>query len=231
MSVGFDVISDLNLTSEDSFNWEGKAESLYCLVAGNISSDLRTIQQTLLHLSRFYQGVFYVTGSLEYANATNISERSAHISAICNNIRNVSLLYNHVVIIDGVAIMGANGWYGPYEPVDVAHTITREARQFDDISYLGQSLERLQLHLDVKKIIVVTHSVPCPELYFGEEDQDVYNQVPPSMCLRGDTMKKVTHWVFGSYNKEVDTTINGINYVNNAYFKRKPYWAKRINVG
>lgn len=230
MSVGFDVISDLALGPEDNFNWEGKSQSLYCLVAGNISNDLRTIQQTLTHLSHFYQGVFYITGALEYENVTNIAERAIHIGSICGNIRNVSLLYNHVVIIDGVAILGANCWYGPHGTMDMVKTASIEAKQLEDISYLHQSIERLQLHLDVKKIIVVTHSVPGPELYFGEEDNDVYNQVPPNASLSSDTMNKVTHWVFGSYNKEVDTVMDGVNYINNAYFKRNPYWAKRINV-
>lgn len=230
MTVGFDVISDLALSPEDSFNWAGKAESLYCIIAGNISNDLRTIQQTLVHLSHFYQGVFYVTGDLEYENVPNISARSRDIAVMCQNIRNISLLYNHVVIIDGVAVMGANGWYGHHASDDLIKAALVEGRQFDDVTYLGQSLDRLQLHLDVKKIIVVTHSVPGPDLYFGEEDMDIYDQMPPSTCLVNDTMKKVTHWVFGRYNKEVDTTINGINYVNNSYFKRSPYWAKRINV-
>ena len=52
-TIGFDLISDLNLSPEDSFNWEGKATSLYCIIAGNISEDLRTIKQTLSHLSKF----------------------------------------------------------------------------------------------------------------------------------------------------------------------------------
>lgn len=224
MTVGFDVISDLNLTPEESFNWAGKAESLYCIVAGNISNDLRTLQQTLTHLSHFYQGVFYVTGSLEYAGVINTSERSTHISAICNNIRNVSLLYNHVVIIDGVAVLGANGWYGGQA------NLVSEVHHLDDIKYLGQSLERLQLHLDVKKIIIVTHSVPGPDLYFGEENEEVHDQLPPSVCLLSDTMHKVSHWVFGNYNKVVDTTKSGINYTNNSCYKRNPYWAKRISI-
>jgi len=221
--VGFDVISDLSLEPDDHFNWAGKAESLYCIVAGNISNDLRTIHQTLTQLSFFYQGIFYVTGSLEYENVPNIDLRSNEISTICNNIRNVTLLYNHVVILDGIAVVGANGWYGQ-------KNVQSYAKQFSDIAYLGMSLERLQLHLDVVKIIIVTHSVPKPELYFGEEEMDIYDQMPPSTCLASDTMHKVTHWIFGSYNKEVDTMIDGIHYVNNACYRRSPYWGKRINV-
>ena len=62
MTIGFDVISDLFLTPEESFNWEGKATSLYCVIAGNISNDVKVITQTLRHLSRFYQGIFYIDG-------------------------------------------------------------------------------------------------------------------------------------------------------------------------
>jgi hypothetical protein len=48
--------------------------------------------------------------------------------------------------------------------------------------------------------------------------------------LTRDSEHKVSHWVYGSYNKTVDTTIDSINYINNSYYKRKPYWAKRIEV-
>ena len=224
--IGFDVISDLHLTPTDPFSWEGKATSLYCIVAGNIGGDIRTIYQVLDILSHFYQGVFYVPGSAEYMDAPNIALRTAEITAMCKRIRNVALLHNNVVIIDGVAIMGANGWYGQPLPDSELNAV----RQFEDISYLGQSLEKLQLHQDVKKIIVVTNSVPDPSLYFGEEDDEIYNQLPPSICLCNDTEKKVSHWVFGSYGKVVDTMINDINYINNSYYNRNPYWAKRISV-
>ena len=66
MKIGFDLISDLNLSPNDSFNWENKATSLYCVIAGNISNDIRTIALTLSHLTKFYQGVFYTPGSLEF---------------------------------------------------------------------------------------------------------------------------------------------------------------------
>ncbi len=220
--IGFDVISDLHLSPEDSFNWEGKATSLYCIVAGNISRDLRTIHQTLCHLSHFYQGIFYTIGSLEYDGFTDISLRTEEIIRTCRGIRNVALLMSNVVIIQHVAIVGANGWYG--QKYDDLY----DMRQFEDISYLGHSIEKLQLHQDVKKIIVVTNSVPNPALFFGEEDDSIYDQIPPSICLEKDTERKVSHWVF-NYKKIVDATIDGINYVNNPYLSR-PYWAKRITV-
>jgi hypothetical protein len=111
MKIGFDVISDLNLEPNEQFDWEGKATSLYCIIAGNISNDLRTIHQILLHLSHFYQGVFYTAGSLEYEGVTNISARTNELTNISKKIRNVAYLHNHVVIIDGIALVGTNGWF------------------------------------------------------------------------------------------------------------------------
>jgi predicted phosphohydrolase len=231
MIIGFDVISDLNLTPDESFNWENKATSLYCIIAGNISNDIRTIHQTLTHLSRFYQGIFYIAGSLEYPDINVIPVKSQELVKICRTIRNVAYLQNHIVIIDGVAIIGSNGWYGnTIFKGDVIEEMTKDASRNEDLSYLSNSLEKLQLHLDVKAIIIVTNSVPGPELFFGEDSENLLGQLPPQLCLVHDTEGKVSHWIYGSYEKIVDTTIHDINYINNSYYKRNPYWAKRIAI-
>ena len=230
MNIGFDVISDLNLGPEDNFNWEEKATSLYCVIAGNISNDLRTIHQTLLHLSQFYQGVFYTAGSLEYEGSSSISSRTDELFKICKTIRNVAYLHNHVVIVDGVAIVGINGWYNNDYGYPQLSPDAIETERHEDIGYLGNTIEKLQLHLDVKKILIVSHSVPGPELFFGEEPDDIYSMFSLQVSLINDSEAKVVTWVYGSYNKTVDTIINGINYVNNSYYKRTPYWAKRIEI-
>jgi len=230
MKIGFDVISDLNLKPDELFSWEGKATSLYCIIAGNISNDLRTIHQTLLHLSHFYQGVFYTAGSLEYEGAVNIPEHTTELFKICKTIRNVAYLHNHVVIIDGIAIVGTNGWYNLTFDNILLSAEELEIERYEDIGYLGSSLERLQLHLDVKKIVIVSHSVPSEELFFGEEPDEIYTIAPLKLSLIKDLEAKVTHWIYGDYDKTVDTVIDGINYINNSYYKRNPYWAKRIEI-
>lgn len=230
MKIGFDLISDLNLSPDDSFNWENKATSLYCLVAGNVSTDLRTILLTLNHLAKFYQGVFYAPGSLEFQGVENYNKRISEITTICKKIRNVALLHHHVVIIDGIAVLGCTGWYGDesnYEYEDV-HKINR----FEDIVYLKNSVEKLQKHLDVKKILVLTNSVPNKNLYFGEIPAE-YESLPElSLVLGSDSESKISHWAYGSYKKIADTTVNGINYVCNPLVdsKKKTYYAKRIEV-
>lgn len=230
MKIGFDVISDLYLSPDDSFNWEGKATSLYCIVAGNISNDLRTIRQTLSHLGRYYQGVFYCMGSLEYEDCIDIDGRTKEIFKICATLRNTALLHQHVVIIDSIAIVGINGWYGNTQPADLITEAKIETHRHEDIAYLKNSIEKLQRHLDVSKILVVSNSVPGPELYFGQEPEHAQAQIPIIIALEADTEKKVTHWVFGTYDKNTEVTLHDVNYINNSYYQRKPYWSKRIEV-
>lgn len=227
--IGFDIIGELFIKPNDSFNWENKATSLYCIVTGNVSSDMRTLIQVLSHLSKYYQGIFYVPGMLEYETSDNILDRADEIAHICSHVPNVILLHQSVIVIDGIAIMGINGWSEAGSTGSVPDMVKTAAR-YEDTKYLGATLEKLQRHLDVKKIIIVTNAVPKEELYFGEEPTIVYDQIPLTCALHVDTEKKVKHWVFGSYTKNVDTTISDIQYLNNPYLGRKPYWPKRLTV-
>lgn len=230
MNIGFDIISDLNLDPGEAFNWEGKATSLYCLVAGNISHDTKTIRQVLSHLARYYQGVFYVAGSLEYRDSHNIDRKTDELIKLTRTIKNVAFLHHNVVIIDGIALLGSNGWYGNMEPNELITDEMIEQHRHEDIVYLKSTLEKLQRHLDVRKVVIITNSVPSVDLYFREEPESLHAQLPLNLALIVDTEKKVSHWIYGSYGKVVDTNINDINYINNAHYKREPYWAKRIEV-
>lgn len=230
MEIGFDIISDLNLSTEESFNWEGKSTSLYCIVAGNVSHDLRTVLQTLAHLCKQYQGVFYTPGTLEYKDCGDINARTHNILSICSNINNLAILHHNIVIIDGVAILGANGWGVDSLEVSIPEQVQIDVHRMEDTAYLHKSLEKLQRHLDVKKIMIVTNAVPHINLYFNEEPKFLETTLPLVASLVSDTESKVSHWVFGTYEKIVDTTLNNINYSNNPYMKRNPYWAKRVSV-
>ena len=227
MDIGFDLISDLNLSPEDSFNWENKATSLYCIIAGNISEDTRTIFQTLSHLSKFYQGIFYVPGLLEYRNCIDIDLRTKELAIIAKKLPKVAFLYHNVVIIDGIAIVGSNGWNAD-NPDDIDMNLIKN--RLDDIAYLNKSIMKLQTHLDVKKILLITACIPRRQLYFGKIPDHVEDHIYPDYCLTSDTEMKITHWAFGGIERDVDTIYNAIHYVNNPYTKKRPYWAKRITI-
>jgi predicted phosphohydrolase len=228
MNISFDVISDLYLESAN-LDWEGKATSLYCLIPGNISKDIEVVKTTLNHLSTCYQGVFFIDGSLEHTSVKEREDRSRELTKISKSAKNIVYLHDNVVIIDGVALIGANGWHGNYTPEDALSEIELICSEYEDAAYLGSTIKKLQLHVDVKKIVLMTNSVPLSKLFYGDEPKQ-YSDIKLSDVLEGDTEKKVSHWVFGSTEKIIDIMDDDINYLNNPQFTRKPYYAKRIEV-
>lgn len=229
MEIGFDVISDLCLSPNDNFKWTNKATSLYCIVAGNVSSDTRTIIQTLGHLAKYYQGVFYIPGRLEYEGFDDIDMRTEELAAICDHLDSVAILHHNVAMIDGIAVVGVNGWGSLPEDYNLTNIQMLHERE-DDLLYLYKTIERLQVHMDVKKIIVASSAVPRKDLYFGQLPEHVETMPTLSSCAQFDTEKKLSHWVFGTYENVVDVTVNDINYINNAYVKSRNYWAKRVTI-
>ena len=238
--IGFDVISDLNLKPNDSFNWEGKSTSLYLILSGNISSDLRTISQTLFHLAKFYQGIFYTPGTLEYAGIENVNARTAELLNICQRISQVALLHHNLIIIDGVAVIGSNCWenastHKKSESISIMDLQFTQHR-LDDMGYLHQCLTKIQRHPDVKKIIIVTNAVPNINCYFGENPIHLGDSdIPLDTVLNADTEGKVSHWVYGSYSKVVEATLllprtNDLICVTNPKPDKGVYWAKHITV-
>lgn len=227
MEIGFDLIGDLYLDPEDNFNWEGKATSLYCLVAGNVSEDIRTVVQTLSHLSKFYQGIFYVPGLLEYRTALTHQGRTKELAMLIKKLPKVAFLYHHVVIIDGIAVLGSNAWSAD-NPDDITDELIKS--RLDDIAYLSQSIAKLQTHGDVKRILVLTSCIPRRELYFGKIPDHVESHIYPEYCLTADTEMKVTHWGFGGSDTNTNTVYQGVTYVNNPYRKQQPYWPARLSV-
>jgi hypothetical protein len=229
MNFGFDVISDLYLDESDDFDWDGKPTSLYCILAGNIACDINTLYKTFKHLSNHYQGVFFIDGTFEHPNLYSRDERTKQISKLCDIIPNVVYLHNNVVIVDGIALVGVNGWYGNSNPQTDDEQFHVKSYRFEDIIYLEKTIQRLQLHVDVKKIVVVSNSVPSEEIYMGEShvfDGDICL----SHTLVNDTEHKTVNWVFGSYKKIVDITKSNINYSNNPCYDRNPYYPKRIDL-
>lgn len=230
MIFGFDIISDLNLTTESKFDYEGKATSLFCIVVGNISSDMIVLHHTLKHLSKFYQGVFFIDGELENANFADRDSRIQEIHSICSGYKNIVYLHNNVVVLDGIAIIGINGWYNDVSLYTEEDKFQAKCLKYDDMVYLERTIEKLQIHPDVKKTMIVSSSVPYKELYYGEAPI-LIDDTPLNYCLNKDTQSKIVRWVFGSYGKIVDTLSYGINYLNNPLTGNlSSYYPKRVEI-
>jgi predicted phosphodiesterase len=265
MLFAFDLISDLHIeTWPGTFDWTNQATAPICVVAGDIARDLKVVRSTLKHLSECYAAVFYIDGNDEHRyRLDNLGQSYRNIARAVHGLDRVTYLQDNVVVIDGVAILGTNGWWGfdftdrmsieesqawvksTYEPKIPNVIIDTDAMlncSKTDAAYMFNSIQRLQTHSDVKKIIMVTHTVPGLNLV--QHDISL-NQDPVFNCmgnnlmnlaLRVDTEQKIHTWCFGHYHAPVDRIIDGVRYVNNCRgrgdtpWRNSAYYPKRIEL-
>jgi predicted phosphohydrolase len=227
IAFSVDLISDLQLVNTDDFDWTDKATSLYCCIAGNISSDLHVVKNVLLHLGSIYRGVFYIDGTHEHISLLEYETRIDDLTKLCKSTPNVVYLHNHVVLLNGYAFIGINGWYNNSHRVTTLQDMIRlENYMNDDLGYLSSSIRNLQLHGDAKKLIILSGCVPNTKVLYTKDDSLDFTE--PALALIMDTDKKVSHWLYGGTDIVADAIHNKRRYVNNPRIKGQPYYAKRI---
>ena len=252
MSFAFDLISDLHRETWSDFNWAGQATSPYCIVAGDVARDRTIVLEVLQHLGQCYQAVFYVDGNDEHRYYyDDLNASYADLVRRIRRIPNVVFLQDNVVVVDGVAILGTNGWwnYALDPSIDaeqtslwfqdqvsvngqVANTVGRLAAT--DATYMTTSIKRMQTHNDVKKIICVTHTVPDPALIAHDITLDGtmrFNTMGNGFMTRAlsaDTENKVHTWCFGHYHGSVDQIRHGVRFVNNCRGRGDTEWRQYV---
>lgn len=240
MALAFDLISDLHVeTWPESFDWTDRITSPYCVVAGDIAKDRSVVLQTLAHLGRCYQAVFYIDGNDEHRNYMEDLDGSYRsLARQLTQLKNVVYLQDNVAVVDGIAFVGTNGWWGwdfdlTVDPTESAvwyqtrHSLSSDAikrltkMSNQDATYLISSVKRLQTHNDVKKIVIVTHTVPDPALIEHDislEGTHRFNTMGNSFigsAFAQDTEHKIHTWCFGHYHGSVDQIRNNARFVNN----------------
>jgi predicted phosphodiesterase len=260
MSFSFDLISDLHVDTWGAFDWEGMATSQFCVVAGDVSKNHDILVDALTKLGRCYQAVFYVDGNNEHVHCMqNLSLSYQLLVRRLAKIPNLVYLQDNVVVVDGVAILGTNGWWGydfdlgidPTQSAEwyqekmgwdmtIVKSISKMASQ--DATYLTSSIKRLQTHNDVKKIVIVTHTVPDPVLINHDIDLDGRLKMNTmgnrymTQALGVDTENKVHTWCFGHYHGSVDQVRGNVRFVNNcrgeanSKYSNWAYYPKRITI-
>jgi hypothetical protein len=253
MKLAFDLISDLHVETWDRpFDCTGQATSMLCVVAGDISRDREILKQTLTHLGQCYRAVFYIDGNDEHRwTLSDLGSSYRDLADDIKNIPNVIYLQDNVVIVDGVAFLGTNAWWSydmdpsiDYDQtrlwfqdtykVDSTVTDAIETMSLQDYAYLARSVEKLQRHQDVKKIVLVTHTVPMVSLVAHDlELTDTYrmNCVGNSQIyktLSMDTEDKIAAWCFGHYHNDVDVMASQIRFVNNCRGRGDTSWSKSV---
>lgn len=260
MRFAFDLISDLHVDTWDNFDWSDQPTSTVCVVAGDVAKDRNKLIQALTHLGQVYQAVFYIDGNTEHEDyLSNLDGSYADLVDRINKIPNVVFMLDNVVVIDGVAILATNGWWTYDFDLTVDRATSQEYYQdklniteqdskkisrmgTNDAAYMLSSVRRLQAHMDVKKIVMVTHTVPDPLLIAHDIDLEYKPQFNcmgnryMMQAMAADTENKIHTWCFGHYHHSVDQIRSGIRFVNNcrgrgdSRYKNYVYYPKRIIV-
>jgi UDP-2,3-diacylglucosamine pyrophosphatase LpxH len=258
MQLSFDLISDLHLDNKP-IDFTGLPTSSICVVAGDVAEDQNSVTDFLSHLSKCYQQVLYIDGNSEHKyNLLDIEIGQTTLKHSINQIKRVQYLYDDVVVVNGVAFVGTNGWWAfdfdsktdanlvaqwyqsvigvPCDPEQIVAT------SINDAAYLVHTVEKLQVHPEIQQIVVVSHTVPLPELIAHDvELEGSYKFNVMGNCLLDavrtvDTESKISTWCFGHYHGAVDKNINGIRYVNNCRGRvgtnhwQYAYYPKKITI-
>jgi len=254
MKIHFDLISDLHVdTWDEQFSWEGKATSPYAVVAGDISRVRSELRPILKEISRPYLMTMFVDGNDEHRwTLDNLGDSYKTLKQDIGDIENFIWLQDDSLVIDNVAFIGTNGWTSFDFAEDKSYLENQrwmqetykismlagqqiEAMAMSDAGFLCRTVEKLQRHPDVKKIVMVSHFVPNIELV----NHDIQLVKQPSRlnttgnsfllrCLEEDHEKKVNTWCFGHYHSDVDTVLNGVRFVNNCRGRGGTDWSKPV---
>lgn len=256
MKLAADLISDLHIeTWDETLDWDGQATSPVCIIAGDVCRDVDDLGPTLEHISNSYQTVFYIDGNNEHRwRFDSLGESYREINDIISNLPNVVYLQDNLVIMEGVAFLGTNGWwdYGFDTSMDFDQCLEWTAHSYKisqdsalelvkmayiDAEYLVNSVKKLQVYQDIKQIVITTHTVPHDR--FIQHDISLtgtylYNVMGNSQitqCLAADSENKISHWLFGHYHQMQDILIDGIRWISNPRGRGEslsPYYPKRI---
>lgn len=254
MKVHFDLISDLHVdTWNEQFTWEGKPTSPYAVVAGDISRDRKQLRPVLEEISKHYLMTMFVDGNDEHRwTLDNLGKSYKTLKQDIGDINNFIWLQDDSLVIDNVAFVGTNGWTsfdfagdGNYlknkKWMEETYKISMyagqqiEAMAMSDAGFLCRTIEKLQRHPDIKKIVVISHFVPLLELI--NHDTQLVEQTSRlsttgnsllTHCLGEDSENKIDTWCFGHYHSDVDSVIDNIRYVNNCRGRGGTKWCKQV---
>lgn len=253
MPTSFDLISDLHIeTWDEKLNWKNLATSLACVVAGDVSRDPDIIVETLQELGQAYKTVLYIDGNDEHRwNLHDLPDHYNVLSQLISEIPNIHYLRDTVAVIDGVGFVGVNGWW-TYD-FDTPESYTNSRRWFEerykvgslesanaealamtDAKYLNTTIKNLQIHNDIEHLVIVSHTVPSPELISHDIELEGTHMLNCAgnahliSALNEDTEAKVHTWCFGHYHNDINTMFKGIRFLNNCRGRGGTNWSKSV---
>jgi hypothetical protein len=105
---------------------------------------------------------------------------------------------------------------------------------YNDAAYMMNSVRKLQTHMEVSAMVIVSHTVPAPWIIAHDPDLvDTwrFNGMGNSHISRlidEDTEHKIHTWCFGHYHRPVDQNLGGIRYISNPRGRGNTPWRQSV---
>mgnify|MGYP002884542852 CR=1 FL=1 len=232
--MNVDVVSDVHVgqwTSEK----DGTAVPLFAaptspilVVAGNVSDDIHRTLTWLEQAASHYEHVLFVDGHREHAGVFPALFGTEYVyqetKRLCRD--NVVYLPKRPFRVGDVVFVGVSGWWNYHN----AREKRRYLSYFDEldeedacaciknvlrrsmVDYLAlkRIVERYEKDPSVRRIVVVTHTVPLEQFTDEKHSTTDFNSFMPVLLRRN---KKISHWVFGHTQRSCDQQVDGVRFV------------------
>lgn len=259
-SILTDLISDLHVDEQPLPDWSDLVTSPFCIVAGDVARDRNKLRSTLSHLGSCYQQVFYIDGNEEHRPYLDDLDASYNsLTDLAMSVHNVVYLRNDIVVINGIAIVAANGWWNfDFESdhnidatiawyCDYVNITRQQALKIidhaqSDVMYLINSIKKITVHTDIHSVVMVTHTLPSFWLVShdislgGSERMNCVGNNQMSQVFGADLQNKIKLWCVGHYHLSLDRELNGVHYVSNVRGRHgtgwynHAYYPKRLHI-
>ena len=205
------------------------------IVAGDVSDDIDLSLSFLNRVSADYTAVLYVDGNHEHVHRFPNLYTTEDIAQRFRNNRNPKVMYlpSTPFCHQGTAFVGVNGWwnYSQDTPAtqEFRHWIphmndratyqqykTRVRRRaYEDSIYLRDTIQRMNDDASVKRIVVVTHSIPLKSFTTDTAEPTECNTYIHSMIQEWvpSPDQKVQWWVFGHTHRAHYAKHNHIQFI------------------
>ncbi len=216
-----------------------KTNSDYLIIAGDVSDDIDLTVNYLNELSKYthYKNILFVDGNHEHVNSYPNLISADNIYSKIKNLKNNKIIYlrKEPFRFKEVVIVGANGWWDycnkdskeienckNYFKEWIHDYKEKEATDFIDnvlhtadleYHYLKYKLEVYSKDIDIKKIIVVTHS--CPYITQIKHKNILSTIVNSKTQSFNTSYPKLSHWIFGHIHDTIETIENNIHFISN----------------
>lgn len=242
---------------EYPFHFNPNLNSSLLVIAGDICDDIKESVNFLHYASHFYDKVLFVDGNHEHTHKYPELYSTLNISNLIDN-KKVVYLSQEPYIVNDTVFIGSSGWwnynnndadtifkctgyfnswiphFGKEENVEfIQNVLIRAKKEYD---YLNTKIEQYENDTSIKNIVVVTHTIPKPELsshykFKCNSTATQYN----SDFQHFNKYKKISHWIYGHSHTNNDFYENNIRYINNARgrpddYDRESYKVKTIDI-